>query len=95
MDKFGFVLQNNLYVKYVYNNIVGKEDVLGIIQQSYPSVTVAQNDRQLLAVERNLFPLKIKGLNIPTYIVPIMPYWAGQLFDLTIAGEDLFGANPE
>jgi hypothetical protein len=24
-----------------------------------------------------------------------MPYWAGQLFDLTIAGEDLFGANPE
>ena len=48
-----------------------------------------------MAVERKLFPLKIKGLSIHTYIVPIKPYWAGQLFDLTIAGEDLFGANPE
>ena len=95
LNKFGFVLQNNLYVKYVYNIIVAKEDVFDIIQQSYPSVTVEQSDRLLLAVERKLFPLKIKGLNIPTYIVPIMPYWAGQLFDLTIAGEDLFGANPE
>jgi ribosomal protein S18 acetylase RimI-like enzyme/predicted nucleic acid-binding protein len=95
LDKFGFVLQNNLYVKYVYNIIVAKEEVSNIINQSYPSMTVDNNDRLLLAVERKLFPLKIKGLNIPTYIVPIMPYWAGQLFDLTIAGEDLFGANPE
>ena len=97
LEKFGFVLQNNLYVKYVYNIIVAKEDEIlsDIIHQSYPSITVGDNDRLLLAVERTLFPLKIKGLNIPTYIVPIMPYWAGQLFDLTIAGEDLFGANPE
>lgn len=95
LDKFGFVLQNNLYVKYVYNIIVAKEEVSSIIHQSYPSITVDNNDRLLLAVERKLFPLKIKGLNIPTYIVPIMPYWAGQLFDLAIAGEDLFGANPE
>ena len=95
LDKFGFVLQNNLYVKYVYNIIVAKEEVSTIIHQSYPSISFDNNDRLLLAAERKLFPLKIKGLNIPTYIVPIMPYWAGQLFDLTIAGEDLFGANPE
>ena len=95
LDKFGFVLQNNLYVKYVYNLIVAKEEVSSIIHQSYPSISVENNDRLLLAVEKKLFPLKIKGLNIPTYIVPIKPYWAGQLFDLTIAGEDLFGANPE
>ncbi len=95
LDKFGFVLQNNIYIKYVYNIIVAKEEVSNIIHQSYPSITVENNDRLLLAVERKLFPLKIKGLNIPTYIVPIKPYWAGQLFDLAIAGEDLFGANPE
>ena len=95
LDKFGFVLQNDIYIKFVYNIIVAKEEVSSIIHQSYPSITVDNNDRLLLAVERKLFPLKIKGLNIPTYIVPIMPYWAGQLFDLAIAGEDLFGANPE
>jgi hypothetical protein len=95
LDKFGFVLQNDIYIKFVYNIIVAKEEVSNIIHQSYPSITVENNDRLLLAVERKLFPLKIKGLNIPTYIVPIMPYWAGQLFDLAIAGEDLFGANPE
>ena len=95
LDKFGFVLQNNLYVKYVYNIIITKEEVSNVIKQSYPSITIEYDGRQLLEVERKLFPLKIKGLNIPTYIIPIMPYWAGQLFDLTIAGEDLFGANPE
>ncbi len=31
--------------------------------------------------ERYLSPLKIKDFNIPTYIVPIRPYWAEQLFE--------------
>lgn len=92
---FGFILQGDNYVKYVYSKVIAKEDVSHIIQQSYPKVTKEYNDRILFEIERKLFPLKIRGLNIPVYIIPIQPYWAGQLFDITIAGEDLFGANPE
>lgn len=95
LSKFGFILQGDFFVKYVYNRVIAKEDVSYIIQQSYPEVTIEHNDRILFEVERKLFPLKIQGLNVHTYIIPIQPYWAGQLFDDTIAGEDLFGANPE
>lgn len=92
---FGFIMQGDYYIKYVYNKVIAKEDISYIIQQSYPKVTIEHNDRILFEIERKLFPLKIRGLNIPTYIIPIQPYWAGQLFDIAIAGEDLFGANPE
>lgn len=92
---FGFILQGDNYIKYVYSKVIAKEDVSYIIQQSYPKVTKEYNDKILFEIERKLFPLKIHGLNIPTYIIPIQPYWAGQLFDIAIAGEDLFGANPE
>jgi hypothetical protein len=31
---------------------------------------------------------------MPCYIIPIKQYWAGQLFDSAISGENLFGAIP-
>ena len=93
--RFGFILQDNCFVKFVFNGIIAKEDVSGVIHQSYPSIAIEQNDSILFEVEKTLFPLKIKGLNIPSYIIPIKQYWAGQLFDMSIANEDLFGANPE
>ncbi len=95
LSKFGFIPDGDRYIKYVYNKVIAKDDVSYIIQQSYPEVTLGHGDRILFEVEKTLFPLKIRGLNVHTYIIPIQPYWAGQLFDLTIAGEDLFGANPE
>lgn len=91
---FGFKRQYDYYIKYVFNKVIAKEDIPQIIQKIYSKVTINQSDRVLFEVERKLFPLKIKGLNIPTYIIPIQPYWAGQLFDTDIANEDLFGANP-
>ena len=95
LSNFGFIRQDDYYVKYVFNKVIKKEDISLITRKIYPEVTINHSDRILFEVERKLFPLKIKGLNIPTYIIPIQPYWAGQLFDITIAGEDLFGANPE
>lgn len=47
----------------------------------------------LLQLERKLFPLKISDLKLPCYIIPIKPYWAGQLFDSYISGATLFGAD--
>lgn len=94
LSNFGFVRQDNYYVKYVFNRVIAKEGIFQITQRIYPEVTINHSDRVLFEVERKLFPLKIKGLNIPTYIIPIQPYWAGQLFDTAIASEDLFGANP-
>ena len=46
-------------------------------------------------LEQKCWPLKVTGAGIPCFVVPIRPFWAGQLFDSQLAEGDLFGAKPE
>jgi ribosomal protein S18 acetylase RimI-like enzyme/predicted nucleic acid-binding protein len=55
----------------------------------------AENAATSFLTERHLWPLKVKGVEIPSYILPIRPYWAAQLFDEELAKADLFGARAE
>ena len=48
-----------------------------------------------LQLEKKLWPIKFKDIELPTYIIPIKPHWASQLFDHYIADHTLFGAKPE
>lgn len=94
--QIGFLGQkNNGYVKYIRNDIVYSSDLLHILMDAgltrQPSPTTAE---QKVKMELMFFPLKIRDLDIPTYIIPIKAYWAGQLFDNVISGEMLFGAMP-
>lgn len=54
-------------------------------------------ERELIKfqLERKFWPLKLKDLNIPTYIIPIKRHWASQLFDFYQADQTLFGAKAE
>lgn len=49
----------------------------------------------LYLAERMLWPVKIRDLDLPCFIIPIKPRWASQLFDRELAGELLFGALPQ
>ncbi|MFB2920140.1 MULTISPECIES: GNAT family N-acetyltransferase [Aerosakkonema] len=54
------------------------------------------NDIQTMAqIERNLWPVKIIDADIPTFIIPIEPRWAKDLFDYKLALQWLFGAKTE
>lgn len=44
-------------------------------------------------LEKKLHPLKIIDSGIPSYVVPIKPGWAQNLFDETLARQTLWGAN--
>ncbi|MEB3180612.1 MAG: N-acetyltransferase [Nostocaceae cyanobacterium] len=46
-------------------------------------------------IERCLFPAKIIDAEIPTFIIPIQPRWAADLFDEGLANQTLFGAKAE
>ncbi|WP_414586275.1 GNAT family N-acetyltransferase [Scytonema sp. PCC 10023] len=46
-------------------------------------------------IEHFLFPAKIIDAEIPTFIIPIQPRWAKDLFDEELANQTLFGAKPE
>jgi hypothetical protein len=44
-------------------------------------------------LERRLWPARVLGVGIPTYLVPIKPQWARELFDTELALQGLFAAN--
>lgn len=46
-------------------------------------------------IERFLFPAKIIDAEIPTFIIPIKPRWAADLFDEKLANEAILGRKPE
>lgn len=46
------------------------------------------------AAERALWPAKITSSRLPSFLVPIRPDWAKDLFDQGLAELTLFGANP-
>lgn len=83
---FGFKQQaQGAFVKEIRNEIV--------MMESLPWQNLSNED--FVRIEMMYFPLKIRDLDIKTYIIPIRPYWAGQLFDSIISSEDMFGADPE
>lgn len=95
LAKFGFLLDSCIYKKYVCCDVIFKDDISSYMESRGINISIldSKNDANLLTIERILFPLKICDINIPCYIIPIKPYWAGELFDKSIAGENLFGAN--
>lgn len=56
--------------------------------------TSGGNTGLLLKAERVLWPVKIRELTLPTFIIPIWPEWAMHLFDPDIGAQDLFGGHP-
>lgn len=45
------------------------------------------------ATEHDRWPVKMVGAGIPTFLVPIRPQWAEQLFDSNLAAGTLFGRD--
>jgi len=46
-------------------------------------------------VEHLLWPAKLLRCGIPSYVVPIRPFWAAELFDSGLADGMLWGADPD
>ena len=51
--------------------------------------------RDAAALERALWPLKIRDANLPSFLVPVRPGWAAQLFGGELASGQLFGVDAE
>jgi GNAT superfamily N-acetyltransferase/predicted nucleic acid-binding protein len=64
--------------------------VADVLERSDPAGDI----QTVLGVEKSLWPAKITDLDVPVFMVPIRPVWAMNLFDVGIAAQDLFGAEP-
>lgn len=94
--RFGFLKQQDgTFVKHIRKEMVSISDLPRVLADAgINTPTVPMTTEQRVRMELVFYPLKIRDLDIPTYIIPIRAYWAGQLFDNTISGENLFGAIP-
>lgn len=74
--------------------VIGQHlDVEAMIKKTASLIGTAK-DLYLFEFEKKLWPAKINDLDLPTYIVPIRPHWASQLFDHHLAAITIFGADP-
>ena len=101
LQKMGFENQLSVWTKFLFNKVLDSAQISEFNEKI--DSTVLERLREsckdevkniLLSLERRFFPLKFSDLDIPCYIIPIKPYWAGQLFDSYISGATLFGAQP-
>lgn len=94
--RYGFLSKSEVtFEKYIRDEVITQNEIGGILRGSglKPKCETWSNE-QMVRMELMFFPLKICDLEIPCYIIPIKQYWAGQLFDIAISRESLFGANP-
>ena len=107
LGRWGFVEDGGRFVKLAVPLVAGRDRVLRHLRgvpetgrHPYVVNTVAEalasahpTDRTVLGdVERLLWPCKLLEEEIPTFIVPIRPEWALNLFDEALADQTLFGA---
>jgi GNAT superfamily N-acetyltransferase/predicted nucleic acid-binding protein len=63
------------------------------ISQSMNTDSAHTDIKAMWDIERYIFPAKIIDADIPTFIVPIKPFWAHQLFDAKLANQTIIGAT--
>lgn len=103
LESLSFVFKDGVWTKVALTGVATSVDILldnripaefaknsGLIQRWRN-----EPDNFTFNIERLFWPIKFSDLHIPTYIVPIKPYWAGQLFDHIRTRSNLFGASPE
>lgn len=111
LQKSGFIQQGKSWVKFNLHAITLKKNLkvkLKELIKVYPEYqealdmliqlleqTSLKNVPTLLDIEKMFWPLKIRDLDIPTFVVPVKPYWAMHLFDESRARDDLFGGDGE
>jgi predicted nucleic acid-binding protein/ribosomal protein S18 acetylase RimI-like enzyme len=100
LERLGFDNHLSVWVKVLCAKVMDTSQLSELPTENSISEILKEKNADeiksiLLNFEHKYFPLKFSDLDIPCYIIPIKPYWAGQLFDMNISGSTLFGANPD
>lgn len=71
----------------------GRDEALALVQQALQTTLPEPDAYAAETLERMAWPLKIAGAGLRSFVVPIQPGWARDLFDAGLAERDLFGAR--
>lgn len=99
-----FIAEKSSWSKINLHVIVDYKEISSLVSQNHykkieQTIDLVETDENFhfhlkYALERHLAPLKIKDFELPTYVIPIKPVWAEQLFD-DKSGEKLPLFEPE
>lgn len=64
------------------------------LSNAIKKAAIDQNNKELLRLEKILWPAKFTDLILDAFVIPIKPQWALHLFDPKLANQDLFGSEP-
>lgn len=94
--RYGFLIEDDgMFVKHIRSEVITQCGIGEMLRSAgLEPKSETWSMEQMVRMELSFFPLKICDLDMPCYIIPIKQYWAGQLFDSAISGENLFGAIP-
>jgi predicted nucleic acid-binding protein len=99
LKSFSFINKTGVWEKLMIRDICSTKELFEkypesrkLLKDDLQEDTISNEDKYTL--ERIFFPLKLTDLDIPTFIIPIKPFWASQLFDHYSASESLFGGKP-
>lgn len=107
LTSYGFQQKDGLWYKLVLagqsttNDLLSSNELIknnwnvSLISNKLKVLKESEKENYKLELERKLWPIKLTDIEIPTYIVPIKPLWAGHLFDHYQSNVSLFGAKPE
>ncbi len=93
------ISDNALNISVFIDNLC-KKSVNGY-EKYLPLIDILANQNLIIKpeimadIERTLYPAKITDAEIPTYIIPIRPWFAKDLFDQELAQEVIWGAREE
>lgn len=94
--RYGFLTEEDgTFVKHIRSEVIMQSEIGEMLRsKGLEHKSETWSKEQMVRMELSFYPLKIRDLDMPCYIIPIKQYWAGQLFDSAISGENLFGAIP-
>jgi predicted nucleic acid-binding protein len=111
LTEFGFVLCGNVWTKLAVNGVgdfetlrnsiaklpVGPEfaSTLTAVQACLDTTSAILDVAGASEIERQLWPTKLLGVDIPTFIVAIRPEWAQHFFDADLGSQLLFGLRED
>lgn len=107
IESFEFEIINGQYHKLCITGLIETSEIfsneiitnhkfdISFFKEKIANVDIEEREVIKFQLERKFWPLKLKDLSIPTYIIPIKRHWASQLFDFYQADQTLFGAKAE
>lgn len=93
LQEMGFTEVGEVYVRFCFSRILSRSDTLSAISKLHPDTLPEYSAMSDLELESRCSPLSLALTDQKSYLIPIRPGYALNLFDREESGYNLFGGD--